>query len=68
MRRYEIRIAHRLDDTIRTVFEGLAVTPQGEVTCVVADLDQAGLHGVLERLRVIGYELVDARPLRGRKI
>lgn len=64
---YEIRLAHELDDTIRAVFEGFAATPDGEMTCLVADLDQAGLHGLLERVRVTGYELVNARPLRGRR-
>lgn len=64
---YEIRIAHELDDTVRAAFEGYLATPDGPATCLVADLDQAGLHGLLERVRVNGYELVEARPLRGRQ-
>jgi hypothetical protein len=62
--RYEIRIAGRLDDTAAAAFGGLSVSARGGVTVVGGTLDQAGLHGVLERIRSLGLELVDVRRVR----
>lgn len=64
MARYVIRIAHQLDDAVRSAFEGLSPSPDGDITCVTGELDQAALHGLLERIRVLGYELIDARRVR----
>jgi len=62
--RYEIRIAHPLDESMATAFEGLDLRADGDITVVLGELDQAALHGVLERVRVLGLELVDARRVR----
>ena len=62
--RYEIRIAHPLDEVIAAAFEGLDLRGDGDVTVVLGELDQAALHGVLERVRALGLELVDARRVR----
>lgn len=63
--RYEIRIAGRLDETATAAFAGLDVTARGEVTVIRGEFDQAGLHGVLERIRFLGLDLVEVRRVRG---
>jgi hypothetical protein len=41
------------------VFDGLAVEPKDGETVIAGDvLDQAQLHGILERIRDFGLELV----------
>ena len=62
---YEIRVAHRLDDELATVFEGLDVTAEGETTVIRGEMDQAALHGMLERVRMLRLELVEARRVPG---
>jgi hypothetical protein len=59
--RYEIRVAHRLDDEMAAVFEGLEVTADGETTVISGEMDQAALHGMLERVRMLRLELLEAR-------
>ena len=62
---YEIRIAGRLDEAAAAAaFGGLNVTARGGVTVIRGELDQAGLHGVLERIRWLHLDLVDARRAR----
>ena len=62
---YEIRVAHRLDDELATDFEGLDVTAEGETTVIRGEMDQAALHGMLERVRMLRLELVEARRVPG---
>jgi hypothetical protein len=56
---YEIRIAGHLSVTWKARFEGLSVRldPGGE-TVLWGTLDQAGLHGVLIRIRDLGLKLI----------
>ena len=56
---YEIRIAGHLSVTWKTRFEGLCMRldPGGE-TVLSGTLDQAGLHGVLIRIRDLGLKLI----------
>jgi hypothetical protein len=63
--RYEIRIAGQLDKTAAAIFAGLEVTARGSVTVIRGEFDQAGLHGLLERIRSLGLDLVEARRVRG---
>jgi hypothetical protein len=63
--RYEIRIAGRLDERATAAFAGLEVAARGSVTVIRGELDQAGLHGALERIRFLGLDLVDVRRVRG---
>ena len=63
--RYEIRIADRLDERATAAFAGLDVAACGSVTVITGELDQAGLHGVLERIRFLGLDLVEVRRVRG---
>lgn len=62
---YEIRIAGQLDETAAAAFAGLDVTASGGVTVVRGDFDQASLHGLLELIRSLGLNLVEARRVRG---
>jgi hypothetical protein len=62
---YEIRIAGQLDETAAAAFEGLDVTASGDVTVVRGEFDQASLHGLLELIRSLGLDLVEARRVRG---
>jgi hypothetical protein len=62
---YEIRIRGRVGDTLLAAFEGMeAEIEPAETVLVGKRLDQAALHGVLERVRSLGLELVEVRQLR----
>jgi len=63
--RYEIRIGGRLDERATAAFAGLDVTARGKGTVIRGEFDQAGLHGVLERIRFLGLDLVEVRRVRG---
>lgn len=63
--RYEIRIVGQLDEAAAAAFGDLDVTVHGAVTVITGDFDQAALHGLLERIRLLGLDLVEARRLRG---
>ena len=63
--RYEIRIAGQLDEATIATFGALDVTVYDKVTVVIGDFDQAALHGLLERIRSLGLDLVGARRVRG---
>ena len=58
---YEIRIAGRLDDATLAAFAGLEVTYRGEETLITGQFDQAALHGILEMIRSLGLDLLEAR-------
>ena len=58
---YEIRLAGQLDETREAAFAGLNLTSHGWVTVITGEFDQAALHGLLERIWLLGLELVDAR-------
>ena len=62
---YEIRIAGQLDEATATAFAGLDMTSQGEVTVITGEFDQAALHGLLEKIRLLGLDLVEARRISG---
>lgn len=62
---YEIRITGQLDETSAAAFGGLDVTSQGHVTVITGEFDQAALHGLLERIRILGLDLVEARRVSG---
>lgn len=63
--RYEIRVAGQLDEMAVKAFAGLDVSTRGAVTIITGEFDQAALHGVLERIRLLGLELLEARRVRG---
>ncbi len=66
MASYEIRIRGRVGGSVLASFEDMdsAVRPaetilRGRIT------DQAQLHGVLERIQLLGLELIEIRQVRG---
>jgi hypothetical protein len=62
---YEIRIKGRVGDALLASFEGLdAEIEPAETVLRGSHLDQAALHGVLERVRSLGLELVEVRQLK----
>jgi len=58
---YEIRIAGRLDETTLAAFAGLEVTYCDGETLITGQFDQAALHGMLEMIRTLGLDLLEAR-------
>ena len=65
--RYAVRLAGSLDDATRDAFGGLdiAADPARAQIVVSGELDQAALHGLLERARVLGLTVIDVRRARG---
>lgn len=57
---YEIRIKGHLDERRMRWFEGLHVSflPNGDTLLTGPILDQAALHGILNRIRDLGLPLV----------
>ena len=62
---YEIRVAGQFDETTAAAFTGLDVASYGKVTAITGEFDQAALHGLLERIRSRGLELLEVRRVRG---
>jgi hypothetical protein len=60
---YEIRLRGHLDARRARQFEGLTMTllPEGETLLYGPVLDQAALHGILNRIRDMGVPLIYAR-------
>lgn len=57
---YEIRLAGHLDQRWAEWFDGLTLTQQGDGTTVLHGpvVDQAALHGLLQKVRDLGLPLV----------
>ena len=56
--RYRIIVSGRLGEISRQAFEDLSVDSDGANTGLTGELDQAALHGVLNRILSLGLELV----------
>ena len=69
-RRYEIRVIGSFGPATHEAFADLVVEVESASTVLSGNLDQRGLHAVLDRVRALGLELVEitqAPPsLRGR--
>ena len=61
---YEIRVAGQLDTAAAATFADLSIAASGGMTVLRGVFDQAGLHGLLERIRALDLDLVDARRVR----
>ena len=61
---YEIRIRGRLSDEVTHAFEDFTAAVKPAETIMRGDLrDQAELHGILERIRALGLELIEVRRI-----
>lgn len=58
--RYEIRLQGHLDARWGAWFDGLTLTKESDGTTVIAGqvVDQAALHGLLQKVRDVGLPLV----------
>ncbi len=65
--RYEVRLAGQPDENSAAAFAGLDMTCDAAVTVISGTLDQAALHGTLERIRLLGLDLIEVRQVRGRR-
>ena len=65
MSSYEIRLEGRLDDRWTAWFDGLALTHDSDGTTTLRGdvVDQAALHGLLQRIRDLGVPLVSVTHL-----
>jgi hypothetical protein len=62
--RYRIVVKGRLSESFASVFEDLTVEPLPGRTALEGDfLDQSQLHGLLDRLRGLGIELVSVNAV-----
>ncbi len=61
--RYEIRVKGRLDARWVAWFDGMALTHDGDGTTLIHGhvVDQAALHGLLQKVRDTGLPLVSVR-------
>ncbi|MEZ4672544.1 MAG: hypothetical protein R3E39_31980 [Anaerolineae bacterium] len=62
---YQIRIKDHIDESWADWLNGLAIHHEdnGETLLTGSLPDQAALHGVLNRLRDLGIELISVNPL-----
>ena len=58
---YEITVRGRLSVTLSAAFDDMSETASAAGTVIRGDLDQAALHGVLDRIESLGLELLDVR-------
>jgi hypothetical protein len=58
---YEIRVAGSLGAASRQAFSEVVIKVEPTATVLCGDLDQAGLHTLLDRIRALGLELLDIK-------
>ncbi len=63
--RYEVRVVGILGPAAEEAFGGLSIETEPASTVLSGELDQAALHGLIDRVRALGLELVDIRRVRG---
>jgi hypothetical protein len=61
---YEIRVDGHLDTRRAAWFDGLSITAEADGTTVLRGsvVDQAALHGLLQKLRDVGIPLLSLTP------
>ena len=62
---YEIRVEGHLGDRWAAWFDGLSITSEEDGTTVLRGpvVDQAALHGLLQKLRDVGIPLISLTPI-----
>lgn len=65
---YEIRVKDHLEKHWSSYFEGWSIEnlENGEVLLTALNIDQAGLHGALNRIRDLNLTLLSVRQIRTR--
>ncbi|TQM61851.1 hypothetical protein [Humibacillus xanthopallidus] len=58
---YEVRVAGIVGPAAREAFADLDIRIEETSTVLSGALDQAALHGIIERVAALGLELVDIR-------
>ena len=62
--RYEIRVRGRVSEATLSTFEGMDADVANTETVLKGPvLDQANLHGLLDRIQALGLELIEVRQL-----
>jgi hypothetical protein len=62
-RNYEIRVVGSIGPAARQAFSSLGVDVEPTSTVLSGPLDQGSLHQMLDRVRALGLELVEVRPV-----
>jgi hypothetical protein len=62
---YEIRVVGSLGPAAREAFADMLVEVEPTITVLSGDLDQHGLHDLLDRVRALGLELVGVKQADG---
>ena len=62
---YEIRVSGHLGSRWATWFDGMTLAPDDDGTSIIRGtvVDQAALHGLLQKLRDLGIPLISLTPL-----
>jgi hypothetical protein len=61
---YEVRVVGTLGSAGQEAFGGLSIDTEPAATVLSGEMDQAALHGLIDRVRALGLELVDIRRVR----
>jgi hypothetical protein len=61
--RYSVVVRGRLEGHVVAVFDGVELEMRRGQTVVTGSFDQSRLHGLLDRLRDLGIELVSVNPV-----
>ena len=63
MTQYELVIRGEVGDRFGAAFEGMRLEGDGGTTTITGEVrDQAQLHGLIERVQDLGFELVSVNP------
>jgi hypothetical protein len=60
--RYSVVVRGRLEEHVVAVFDGVELEMRPGQTVVTGAFDQSRLHGLLDRLRDLGFELISVNP------
>jgi hypothetical protein len=63
--RYQISVRGRLTERLGSAFAGMTIEPGAGRTVLLGEIrDQSHLYGILDRVRILGLELVSVEPFR----